>query len=65
MMVTSELQVSLYPEEALAIRWHMGAFGLAGDELKEYDWALKAFPALLIATHTADMLAANVDERGL
>ncbi len=63
MMVTSELQVSLYPEEALAIRWHMGAFGLAGDELKEYDWALKAFPALLIATHTADMLAANVDER--
>lgn len=65
MMVTSELQVSLYPEEALAIRWHMGAFGLAGDELKEYDWALKAFPALLIATHTADMLAANVDERPL
>ena len=65
MMVTSELQVSLYPEEALAIRWHMGAFGLAGDELKEYDWALKAFPALLIATHTADMLAANVDEREL
>ena len=65
MMVTSELQVSLYPEEALAIRWHMGAFGLAGDELKEYDWALKAFPALLIATHTADMLAANVDEKGL
>lgn len=63
MMVTSELQVSLYPEEVLAIRWHMGAFGLAGDELKEYDWALKAFPALLIATHTADMLAANVDER--
>lgn len=63
MMVTSELQVSLYPEEALAIRWHMGAFGLAGDELKEYDQALKAFPALLIATHTADMLAANVDER--
>lgn len=65
MMVTSELQVSLYPEEALAIRWHMGAFGLAGDELKEYDWALKAFPALLIATHTADMLAAMVDERPL
>ena len=65
MMVTSELQVLLCPEEALAIRWHMGAFGLAGDELKEYDWALKAFPALLIATHTADMLAANVDEREL
>ena len=47
----------------IVIRWHMGAFGLAGDELKEYDSALKAFPALLIATHTADMLAANVDER--
>ena len=63
MMVTSELQVSLYPEEALAIRWNMGAFGLAGAELKAYDRALTAFPALLIATHTADMLAANVDER--
>lgn len=62
MMITSELQVSLCPEEALAIRWHMGAFGLAGDELKEYDCALRAFPELLIATHTADMLAANVDE---
>ena len=64
MMVTSELQVSLYPEEALAIRWHMGAFGLAGDELKEYDRALKAFPALLIATHTADWYACRVDEEG-
>jgi len=65
MMITSELQKSLYPEEALAIRWHMGAFGLAGDELKEYDAALHACPTLLIATHTADMLAANVDEREL
>ena len=63
MMITSELQKSLYPEEALAIRWHMGAFGLAGDELKEYDAALDAFPDLLIATHTADMLASRVDER--
>ena len=65
MMIATELQVLLYPEEALAIRWHMGAFCLAGDELKEYDCALRAFPELLIATHTADMLAANVDERGL
>ena len=63
MMITSELQKSLYLEEALAIRWHMGAFGLAGDELKEYDAALDAFPDLLIATHTADMLASRVDER--
>lgn len=63
MMITSELQKSLYPEEALAIRWHMGAFGLAGDELKEYDAALDASPNLLIATHTADMLASRVDER--
>lgn len=62
MMITSELQKSLYPEEALAIRWHMGASGLAGDELKEYDAALDAFPYLLIATHTADMLASRVDE---
>ena len=63
MMITSELQKSLYPEEALVIRWHMGAFGLAGDELKEYDAALDMCPTLLIATHTADMLASRVDER--
>ena len=65
MIVMSNLGVFLEPAEVAAIRWHMGAFCLAGDELKEYDRALDEFPLEIIATHTADMLAARVDERGL
>ena len=64
MLVMSDLGEFLYPPEAAAIRWHMGAFCLAGDELKEYDRALDEWPLVLIATHTADMLASRVDERG-
>lgn len=65
MIIMSNLGVRLYPAEAAAIRWHMGAFCLAGDELREYHRAIDEFPLELIATHTADMLAARVDERGL
>lgn len=65
MLIMSNLGVFLNPAEAAAIRWHMGAFGLSGDELREYDCALDEYPLELIATHTADMLAARVDERGL
>lgn len=64
MIAMSELGVRLYPAEVAAIRWHMGAFCLAGDELREYDRALDVFPLELIATHTADMLASRYDERG-
>lgn len=62
MLAMSDLGVFLYPPEAAAIRWHMGAFCLAGDELKEYDRALDEWPLELIAAHSADMLAARVDE---
>ena len=62
MLVMSNLGVFLYPAEAAAIRWHMGAFCIAGDELREYDRALDEHPLELIATHTADMLAARMDE---
>ena len=62
MLIMSNLRIHLHPAEAAAIRWHMGAFGLSGDELREYDRALDTFPLELIATHTADMLAARMDE---
>lgn len=64
MLAMSNLGVFLYPAELAAIRWHMGAFCLAGDELRGYDRALDEWPLEIIATHTADMLASRVDERG-
>ena len=65
MLAMSNFWINLYPAEVAAIRWHMGAFCLTSDELKEYDRALDEWPLELIATHTADMLASRVDERGL
>lgn len=61
-MATVEFGIRLLPAEAAAIRWHMGAFDILGDA-KNFDRALKEFPEIIIATHTADMLAAKVDER--
>lgn len=57
-----ELGIRLYPEEAAAIVHHMGAFNLSGNDLKDYDAALSLYPLQIIAAHTADMLAARVDE---
>ena len=61
-IIGCELGISLYPAEASAIVHHMGAFYLQGNELKDYDRALDIFPKEIIATHTADMLAARFDE---
>ena len=62
MIATVEYGVVLNPDEAAAITYHMGAFGLSGRSLEELDAALCWFPAQIIATHTADMLAARIDE---
>lgn len=64
MIATVELGIRLNPDEAAAMTWHMGAFGLQGRELSEFDAALDAWPAQIIATHTADWAAARIDERG-
>ena len=64
MIIAVELGIYLYPEEAAAITWHMGAFGLAGRELAEFDAALARWPRHIIATHTADWYAARVVESG-
>lgn len=58
----AELGVQLCPAEASAIVHHMGAFHLEGYDLKDFDGALSLFPREIIATHTADMLAARWDE---
>lgn len=63
-VITCELGLKLYPAEASAIIHHMGAFNLTGNDLKDFDKALEIFPKEIIATHTADMLAARSDEAG-
>ena len=61
-IISAELGVSLYPAEASAIMHHMGAFNLLGLDLEDYDHALGIYTKEIIATHTADMLAARYDE---
>ena len=60
----TELGIDLTPQEALCIAWHMGAFGLDKDELKQYDAVIELHPREILLTHTADMLAAKVTEDG-
>lgn len=64
MIATVELGIQLNPDEAAAIIHHMGAFGLSGRALDEFDAALDAYPGPIIATHTADWSAARLDESG-
>ena len=62
MIASVELGIRLNPDEAAAIIHHMGAFGLAGRDLEEFDAALDKWPAQIIATHTADWAASRIDE---
>ena len=64
-MAAVDLGLDLTQEEALAIAWHMGAFGLDKDGLARYDAALKAYPREILLTHTADMMASHVTESGV
>ena len=52
-------------DEMLAIRWHMGAFGLnlnSYEELRNYDTARMLYPLVAIV-QAADSLAASIMER--
>jgi hypothetical protein len=62
-IISAELGLPLYAAEASSIMHHMGAFNLQGLDLKDYDNALGIYTKQIIATHTADMLAARFDER--
>lgn len=61
-MAATELGIALDPDEAIAIAWHMGAFGLDKDGLARYDAALIDYPREILLAHTADMLASHVTE---
>lgn len=57
--------LELYDDEMLAIRWHMGAWGInqnSFEDVRNYDTAQKMYPLVAIV-HAADVMAANVMER--
>lgn len=51
--------LTLTEEEMLCIRWHMGAFD-SPENWDFYNRAVKKYPSVLL-THTADMMASQVD----
>ncbi|MEG1925939.1 MAG: hydrolase [Ruthenibacterium sp.] len=55
-MFLIERFVRLEPDEAMAIRWHMGAWGVAGNDIYALTGALEKFPIVLLL-QTADMHA--------
>ena len=64
MIATVDLGLRLLPMEAAAIVNHMGAFGLQGRAMNEFDAALDEFAPAIIATHSADWAAARIDRGG-
>jgi len=64
MIATVEAGIRLNADEAAAIRWHMGCFGLSQNEYKDFNNALERHAGQIIATHCADWYAARVDEEG-
>lgn len=64
--IAAELGIHLMREEIAAIIFHMGPWGV-GKEYSEQDLraAMKVFAPQIIATHTADWYAAEVDEMGV
>ena len=61
-LICADYGISLTEEERAAIVWHMGAFGLDEDGLKEYHAALDRFPRQLILSHAADHLASAFEK---
>lgn len=57
-----ELGIKLTYEEAMAIRHHMGLWGLSAEGIKDFNKALTNNAAPIIITHTADWWAARIDE---
>lgn len=56
--------IRLEDHEALAIRWHMGAYDTAArTDLRDLSAAMDATPWVW-RLHEADMCAAHIDERG-
>lgn len=64
MIAQNELGINLLPEEAMAIRFHMGLWGADEREKKDFNAALARCSREIIITHTADWWAARVNESG-
>ena len=57
--------LDLSDDEMLAIRWHMGAWGVnqnSYEDVRSFDTAQKLYPIVAIV-HAADCMAANIMER--
>lgn len=63
LMALQSIGITFTPYELLAVRWHMGAYGLDADALNAYDVAIENSKNLVIFTHHADMVASRIDER--
>lgn len=64
-MLLNNTGIYLYDDEMLAIRWHMGAWGInlnSFEDVRSFDTAQKLYPLVSIV-HAADGMAANVMER--
>lgn len=62
--IASELGIQLMREEIAAIMFHMGPWGVDKEYSEgEFRAAMRVFSPFIIATHTADWYAAEVDER--
>ena len=61
--VAADLDIHLSAELQQCIIWHMGAFGLDEDQLKEYHSAIQRFPRSVILSHAADHLASAYIEQ--
>lgn len=63
--IAAELGIQLLRDEIAAITFHMGVFTIGKEYTQEeFDAAVKAHGAQIIATHCADWYAARVDEEG-
>jgi hypothetical protein len=65
MIAQNEIGINFLPEEAMAIRFHMGLWGADEREKKDFNAALARCPREIIITHTADWWAARVQEEGV
>lgn len=62
-MMAAGLGIALKREEIAAITFHMGPWHIGSEYSKEeFEAAMKAFTPQIIATHSADWYAAQVDE---
>lgn len=63
LMALQAIGITFTPYELLAIRWHMGAFGLEQKELDNYSLGIADSKNLALLTHHADMIATRFDEK--